>query len=46
VKKSQLGITEIPRDKPGDPSYSTLGGWTFMINAQSDMQDEAWEFTK
>ena len=46
VKKSQLGITEIPKDKPGDPSYSTLGGWTFMINAQSDMQDEAWEFTK
>jgi multiple sugar transport system substrate-binding protein len=46
VKKSQLGITEIPKDKPGDPSFSTLGGWTFMINAQSDMQDEAWEFTK
>ena len=46
VKQDQLGITQIPTDKPGDPSYSTLGGWTFMINAQSDLQDEAWEFTK
>ena len=46
VKKSQLGIAPIPVDEPGDPSYSTLGGWNFMINAQSDLQDEAWEFIK
>ncbi|MBA2714103.1 MAG: ABC transporter substrate-binding protein [Rubrobacteraceae bacterium] len=46
VKKDMLGITQIPTDKAGDPSYSTLGGWNFLINAQSDLQDEAWEFAK
>ena len=46
VKKSQLGIAPIPVDEPGDASYSTLGGWSFMINAQSDLQEEAWEFVK
>ena len=46
VKKDMIGIAPIPTDKPGDPSYSTLGGWNFMINAQSELQDEAWEFTK
>jgi multiple sugar transport system substrate-binding protein len=25
-------------------SYSTLGGWNFLINATSERQDEAWEF--
>ena len=44
VKKDQIGITQIPVNKPGDPSFSTLGGWNFLINAQSDLQDEAWEF--
>ena len=46
VKKDQIGIAQIPTDKPGDPSYSTLGGWNFMINASSDVQDEAWEFVE
>jgi ABC-type glycerol-3-phosphate transport system substrate-binding protein len=36
----------IPVDKPEDPSYGALGGWNFPINAQSDMQDEAWEVIK
>ena len=44
VKKDQIGITPIPVNEPGDPSFSTLGGWNFLINAQSDLQDEAWEF--
>jgi multiple sugar transport system substrate-binding protein len=46
VTQDMIGITPIPTDKPGDRSYSTLGGWNFMINAQSALQDEAWEFTK
>ena len=46
VKKDQLGIAPIPVDEPGNQSYSTLGGWNFLINAQSDLQDEAWEFIK
>jgi multiple sugar transport system substrate-binding protein len=44
VKPDQLGIAPIPVDEPGNPSYSTLGGWTFLINATSERQDEAWEF--
>jgi multiple sugar transport system substrate-binding protein len=46
LKPEQLGIAPIPVDKPGNPSYSTLGGWNFLINATSESQDEAWEFIK
>jgi len=45
VKRDQIGVTPIPV-APGNQSSSTLGGWTFMINAQTDMPDEAWEFVK
>jgi multiple sugar transport system substrate-binding protein len=46
VKKDQLGIAALPVDEPGSQSYSTLGGWNFLINATSDLQEEAWEFIK
>jgi multiple sugar transport system substrate-binding protein len=45
VKQDQVTVSPIPVD-PGNQSSSTLGGWTFMINAQTDMPDEAWEFVK
>jgi len=45
VKQDQVTVSPIPV-APGNESSSTLGGWTFMINAQSDVQDEAWEFVK
>jgi multiple sugar transport system substrate-binding protein len=45
IKADQVTVSPIPVD-PGNQSSSTLGGWTFMINAQSDLQDEAWEFVK
>jgi len=45
VKRDQVGVTPIPV-APGNQSSSTLGGWAFMINAQTDMPDEAWEFVK
>jgi multiple sugar transport system substrate-binding protein len=45
VKPEMIGITELPTEE-GNPSYSTLGGWDFMINATSDKQDQAWEFVK
>src|SRR5215216_6862296 len=45
VKQDQVAVSPIPVD-PGNQSSSTLGGWTFMINAQTDMPDEAWEFVK
>ena len=46
LKQEQLGIAPIPVDKPGNQSYSTLGGWNFLINATSERQDEAWEFIR
>jgi multiple sugar transport system substrate-binding protein len=45
VKQDQVTVSPIPV-APGNESSSTLGGWTFMINAQTDMPDEAWEFVK
>ena len=45
VKQEQVEVSPIPV-APGNQSSSTLGGWTFMINAQTDMPDEAWEFVK
>src|SRR5215208_4439604 len=45
IKKEQVAVSPIPV-APGNQSSSTLGGWTFMINAQTDMTDEAWEFVK
>ena len=40
-----MGVAPIPVSG-GNPSSSTLGGWNFLINAASDMQDEAWEFVR
>src|SRR5215208_6754684 len=45
VKQDQVTVSPIPV-AAGNESSSTLGGWTFMINAQTDMPDEAWEFVK
>ena len=45
VKAEQVGVAPIPVD-PGNQSFSTLGGWTMAINAQTDMPDEAWEFVQ
>src|SRR5919112_1992547 len=45
VKPEQIGVTPLPVE-PGNGLASCLGGWNMLINAQSDMQDEAWEFVK
>ncbi len=42
IKPDQVGVAAIPVSE-GNPSYSTLGGWNFFINAASDKQEEAWE---
>ena len=34
IKADQVGVSPIPV-APGNQSSSTLGGWTFMINAQT-----------
>jgi multiple sugar transport system substrate-binding protein len=43
VKPEQIGVAPVPVT-PGNGLVSTLGGWNMLINAQTDMPDEAWEF--
>jgi multiple sugar transport system substrate-binding protein len=44
IKPEQIGIAPIPVDQPGNPTYSTLGGWMMSINANTDIDDDAWKF--
>jgi multiple sugar transport system substrate-binding protein len=44
IKPDQVGIAPIPVDKPGNQTYSTLGGWMMSINANTDIDDDAWTF--
>ena len=45
LKQDQVGVGPLPVDE-GNPLASSLGGWDMLINAQSDMQEEAWQFIK
>jgi multiple sugar transport system substrate-binding protein len=45
LKQDQVGVGPLPVDE-GNPLASCLGGWDMLINSQSDMQEEAWEFIK
>jgi multiple sugar transport system substrate-binding protein len=44
LEPDQIGVAPIPVDEPGNPSYSTLGGWQMSINANTDIEDDAWSF--
>jgi len=44
LKRDQVGVAPIPVDKPGNPTYSCLGGWMMSINANTDIDDDAWTF--
>jgi multiple sugar transport system substrate-binding protein len=44
VKPEQIAVAPLPVGQPDPTVASTLGGWNFLVNAASDMQDEAWEF--
>ena len=44
LERDQVGIVQIPTDEPGNPSYSTLGGWQMSINANTEIEDDAWKF--
>ncbi len=46
VKPEQVDLAPIPVSENGSESYSTLGGWNFFINAQSEKQEQAWEVIK
>ena len=45
IKLDQVGIAAVPHAE-GDQSFSGLGGWNMMINANSQKQDQAWEFVR
>jgi multiple sugar transport system substrate-binding protein len=44
LKPDQVGIAPIPVDKPGNPTYSCLGGWQMAIYANTEMEEEAWKY--
>jgi multiple sugar transport system substrate-binding protein len=44
VKPEQIGVGPVPLGEGQTQLASAFGGWNMLINAQSDMQDEAWEF--
>ena len=44
IKPDQIGIAPIPVDEPGNQTYSCLGGWMMSINANTDIDDDAWKF--
>jgi multiple sugar transport system substrate-binding protein len=44
VKPEQIAVAPLPVGDPDPTIASTLGGWNFLVNAASDMQEEAWEF--
>jgi multiple sugar transport system substrate-binding protein len=42
IKPAQVGVTQLPVN--GNNNHvATSGGWTFLINATSEKQDEAWQ---
>ena len=45
IKPDQIGLAPLPAGEGGQ-RFSGLGGWNMMINANSQKQDEAWEFVK
>ena len=46
VKPEQIGVAPLPLGEGQTQLASALGGWNMLINATSDMPDEAWEFVK
>jgi multiple sugar transport system substrate-binding protein len=46
IKREQVGVSPLPVGEGQSESTSCLGGWNLLINASSQMQDEAWEFVQ
>ena len=46
VKQDQINVSPIPVGSPENQTYSTLGGWNFAINANSENPDAAWAFVE
>jgi multiple sugar transport system substrate-binding protein len=46
IKPEQVGIAALPVAEEGMQSYSALGGWNMLINAATDIQEEALKFAQ
>ncbi len=46
VTPEQIGIAPVPLAEGESQLASALGGWNMIINAASDLQEEAWEFVQ
>src|SRR5918998_351787 len=44
IDPEQIAVAPLPLGDPGLPLVCCLGGWNLLINAASDVQEEAWEF--
>ena len=45
IRPEQVGVAPLPAGEGGE-SVAGLGGWNFMLNANSENQDAAYEFVK
>ncbi len=45
IEPGQIGIAPLPAGEGGQ-NFAGLGGWNMMINANSQRQEEAWEFVR
>jgi multiple sugar transport system substrate-binding protein len=46
VKRDQVGVSPLPVGEGHSQTASCLGGFNMLIDASSEMQDEAWEFVQ
>ena len=46
VTPEQIGVAPLPLAEGASGLASALGGWNMLINAASDMQEEAWQFVE
>jgi multiple sugar transport system substrate-binding protein len=46
IEPEQVGVSPLPVSEGEGQTASCLGGWNMLINASSEMQDEAWEFVQ
>lgn len=46
IKLTDVGVAALPVSKRGNQSYSCLGGWNLMVNANSSEEEKkaAWKF--
>jgi trehalose/maltose transport system substrate-binding protein len=46
IEPEQVGVSPLPVGEGQGQTASCLGGWNMLINASSELQDEAWDFVQ